>query len=328
MSKINFQKFKTLDELPSLALLSICYAGYAIITIHAVDLDVWISIALLVSILVLHSSLQHEFIHGHPFSNKMLNDLLVFPSIGLFVPYLRFKDLHLKHHYDPNLTDPYVDPESNFMDPEKWYQLSKWRQALGNFNNTLIGRMLIGPFSDILWYYGKDVLEGLKGDQRIAFSYIHHLFGLMPVFAWHMSVSSMPLWIYLIAAYLAMSVLKVRTFLEHTAHERIGFRTVVIEDRGLLALLFLNNNYHAVHHSNPRLTWHRLPEEFNKRRAEFLHRNDGYWFKSYWTVFRLYFFNTKDPVPHPLMEKSKGGTVTLPSNFSDDKKLQSTNLPE
>ena len=279
MSKMNLRKFNALDELPSLALLILCYLGYAIITIRAGDLGVWISIAFLVPILVLHSSLQHEFIHGHPSPNRIVNDLLVSPAIGIFVPYLRFKDLHLVHHYDPNLTDPYVDPESNYMDPEKWYQLSKWRQVLRNFNNTLLGRMLIGPFADILWYYGKDALEGLKGDQRIAYSYIYHLFGLMPVFAWHMSVSSMPLWIYFIAAYLTMSVLKVRTFLEHTAHDRIVARTVVIEDRGLLALLFLNNNYHAVHHSNPRLTWHRLPKEFNKRRAEFLHRNDGYWFK-------------------------------------------------
>jgi fatty acid desaturase len=36
------------------------------------------------------------------------------------VPYLRFRDTHLAHHHDPNLTDPYDDPESNFQDPAVW----------------------------------------------------------------------------------------------------------------------------------------------------------------------------------------------------------------
>ncbi len=328
MSKMDLLELNALDELPSIALLILCYTGYAIITMRALDLGVCVSISLLVPILVLHSSLQHEFIHGHPSSNKIFNDFLVFPAIGIFVPYLRFKDLHLVHHYDPNLTKPDVDPESNFMDPKKWHQLSKWRKGLRNFNNTLLGRMLIGPCADILWYYGKDVLESLKGNKRIAYSYIYHLLGLMPVLSWHMFVSSLSLWSYLIAAYLTMSVLKVRTFLEHTAHDRIAARTVVIEDRGLLALLFLNNNYHAVHHSNPRLTWHRLPGEYNRRREEFLYRNAGYWFKSYWTVFRLYFFNIKDQVPHPLMGINHERTVSLPSNFSEAKKPKSSNLLE
>ena len=75
---------------------------------------------------------------------------------------------------------------------------------------------------------------------------------------------------------------------------------MIIEDRGPLALLFLNNNYHAVHHANPRLAWYRLPAEFARRRDEWLRRNGGYAYRSYGEVFRRYLFRRKDPVAHPI----------------------------
>ena len=291
-----------LDELPSILLLTLCYGAYAAISLSTITLGVWPSIGLLALVLVLHSSLQHEFIHGHPTSNQQVNDFLVSPAIGLYIPYLRFKDTHLAHHYDPNLTDPYDDPESNFLDPKTWHKLPKWRQHLGNFNNTLFGRMTVGPLLGTLCFYSKDFFDIRKGNRRILGAYFHHLGGLALVATWHILMSTLPIWAYLIAAYFALSILKIRTFLEHKAHDRTAARTVLIEDRGILALLFLNNNFHAVHHTHPRLVWHRLPEKFKERQEVFLDKNEGYWFRSYRDVFRLYFFNRKDPVPHPLMD--------------------------
>ena len=34
---------------------------------------------------------------------------------------------------------------------------------------------------------------------------------------------------------------------------------MIIEDRGPLSLLFLNNNYHVIHHIHPRVPWYKLP---------------------------------------------------------------------
>ena len=76
---------------------------------------------------------------------------------------------------------------------------------------------------------------------------------------WLLAVGAMPVWAYLLAAYLGWSLLKIRTFLEHRAHEAARARTVIIEDRGPLALLFLNNNFHVVHHMHPGVPWYRLP---------------------------------------------------------------------
>lgn len=113
----------------------------------------------------------------------------------------------------------------------------------------------------------------------------------------------MPVWAFVFCAYAALSILKIRTFLEHQAHERARGRTVIIEDRGPLSWIFLNNNLHVVHHMHPKMPWYRLPNLFRSNRDRYLSRNDGYYFASYGEVFRRYFWTRKDPVAHPLWRK-------------------------
>ena len=80
-------------------------------------------------------SLQHEATHRHPTRSQMLNASLVFPGLTLVIPFLRFRDTHLDHHHDSLLTDPYDDPESNFLDPSVWERLPRPMQVLCRFNN-------------------------------------------------------------------------------------------------------------------------------------------------------------------------------------------------
>ena len=110
----------------------------------------------------------------------------------------------------------------------------------------------------------------------------------------------MPVWAYLLAAYFSHALQKIRTFLEHRAHERARGRTVIVEDRGPLALLFLNNNLHVVHHAHPNRPWYELPRLYAQNRDRFQRRNDGYRYGSYGEIFAKYFMRAKDPVPHPL----------------------------
>ena len=74
----------------------------------------------------------------------------------------------------------------------------------------------------------------------------------------------------------------------------------MIEDRGPFAFLFLNNNFHAVHHARPALPWYRLPATYAAERGAVLRRNEGYRYASYWPVIRDHLLRAKDPVPHPL----------------------------
>lgn len=41
------------------------------------------------------------------------------------------------------LTDPYDDPESNFMDPDLWQSVPESMKRVFRLNNTLLGRMVI-----------------------------------------------------------------------------------------------------------------------------------------------------------------------------------------
>ena len=285
-------------EWPTLLLLVLTHLVWGIGTL------VWghwalLSILLTAVAITQHASLQHEALHGHPFRNARLNEALVFAPLGLFIPYRRFRDTHLQHHFDPNLTDPYDDPESHYQDPAQWARIGTVKRALWVANNTLAGRMVLGPILGNFCSVRSDFQAMVRGDVSIRQAWALHVAGLVLVAAW-LYVAPMPVWAYLLAVWLGMALLKVRSFLEHRAHEACRARTVVIEDRGPLALLYLNNNFHVVHHMHPQVPWYELPGLYAERKAHYLRRNDGYVYRSYAEVFRRYFLRVKDPVPHPV----------------------------
>lgn len=286
----------------TLAMLAGCYAVWALGVFVLPQLWLPLSIVTVMVSTALHSSLQHEVIHGHPFANQQLNAALVFPALSLCIPYARFRDTHLAHHHDARLTDPFDDPESNFMDGGDWERISPWLQRLLNLNNTLAGRLIVGPvIGHVFWLRG-DWAAIRKGDRAVLAGWAWHLPALVLVLV-IVAVSPMPVWAYLLAAYGSLSLLKIRTYLEHQAHEKSRARTVIIEDRGPLALLFLNNNLHVVHHMHPRLPWYRLPRAYRANPQRYLGVNGGYRYRSYLEVFRRYLFAAKDPVPHPLWRR-------------------------
>ena len=94
---------------------------------------------------------------------------------------------------------------------------------------------------------------------QIMRAWLHHAVGLALVLGWTSasaasrsgSTSSAPI--------SALSILNLRTFAEHQAHEAPGGRTVIVEASPVFGLLFLNNNLHYVHHENPRVPWYKLP---------------------------------------------------------------------
>ncbi len=289
-----------LVEWPTLLLLILCYGGWVIGTTWLSSVSLVAGFVLTTLMITLHSSLQHEVLHGHPFRSRRLSEAAVLPAPGLMVPYMRFRDTHLAHHRDARLTDPYDDPEANFLDPEHWGRMPGWKRAALNFNNALLGRLIIGAAISQIVFMGSDLRAIRRGDRAVLAGWLWHIPGVALILWWLAAVGQMPLWLYLIAAYAGTSILKIRTFLEHRAHDRASGRSVVVEDRGLLALLFLNNNYHAVHHMHPAVPWYRLPAQFRASRDRYLERNDGYYYRSYTEIFRRYLLRRKDPVPHPI----------------------------
>ncbi len=96
-------------EWPTWVALAACYTLWGLALAYQDVLGWWFAVPGAV-VVAFHSSLQHEVLHGHPTRSSVINEALVFLSLGLVFPYRRFRDLHMRHHNDERLTDPYDDP--------------------------------------------------------------------------------------------------------------------------------------------------------------------------------------------------------------------------
>jgi len=184
--------------------------------------------------------------------------------------------------------------------------------------------MLIGPAVSLWRFYKTDIAAMWRGDVDVLQAYLLHMIALLLWLWWLHEYSTLPWWVNIIAAYAALSLLRVRTFLEHQAHADVQGRTVVVEDRGFFAFLFLNNNFHLVHHTHPKAPWYVLPDLYSARRNDFLERNSYYRYANYGCVFTRYLFKRKDPVPHPILPmisselhtiEPSGPTARSPAKF-------------
>ena len=288
------------QEIRTLGLILLCYGVWGILLFVPTVIPNWLIASLLVPVIAFHSSLQHECIHGHPFSDSRLNDLLIYFPVGIFLPYPRFKENHLTHHQRARITDPIEDPESWYVSAFKWEQLGSITRILLRINNTLIGRSLIGPALSIFALLTADARKIFNGDRRVLLIWAIHFLLCLTLLGALSFYGSLPILAYLISAYIGMSLLMIRTFLEHQAHPDRRARSVLINDQGVLRYLFLNNNLHAVHHAFPSVAWYRLPGLFRLNESRFLEMNQGYFYKSYLDVIRKYAFSCKEPVAFPL----------------------------
>lgn len=291
-------------EWPTAGLLLGCYSLWGLATAFHHALGPLLFAVLTAPLITLHSSLQHETAHGHPTRLAALNEALVFLPLGLLFPYRRFKSLHLRHHNDAALTDPYDDPESFYYAIAEWQKLPAPLQNVLDVNNTFLGRITIGPAVMAVGFVASEIRMIAAGDRQVLSAWLRHVLGLAIVLGWVVVICGVPLWLYACAAYAGLALLNIRTFAEHQAHEAPGGRTVIVENASpLFGLLFLNNNLHFVHHENPRVAWYDLPALYRSNRAAFLAANESYSFRGYGEVIRRYFFRAKAPVPHPYLRR-------------------------
>src|SRR5262245_11932670 len=132
-------------EWPTLGLAVLIYGGWLTLTLfwHAVPL--WLLVPLGAWLVAWQGSLQHETMHGHPTRRRWINDAIGWPPLSLWLPYPIYKLSHLSHHRDERLTDPLDDPESFYVTEANWASTPRWFRALLVFNQTLLGRILVGP---------------------------------------------------------------------------------------------------------------------------------------------------------------------------------------
>ena len=290
-------------EWPTLLLIVATYVGWAAIGFLVWPFHPASALVAIGFLLALQSSLMHEASHGHPTRKLWLNEALIGLPIGLVYPYRRFRSLHLRHHADDSLTDPFDDPESYYRAFWQHDDLPPLLKALLRANNTMVGRFVLGPLLGTPGFLLAEYQLLKSGDPAIRRAWLLHAAGLAIVIPVITFAFGVPLWLYILGpVWLGQSLISVRTFAEHQWSERPDGRTIIVE-RSPFAFLFLNNNLHLVHHKAPTVAWYRLPKLFHDRRDEWLAMNKGYVFPNYLALMRSYAFKAKEPVVHPVLRR-------------------------
>jgi len=287
-------------EIQTLSLIIATYGSWLFATHAYGRWPLWVVAPVTAVLLALHSSLQHEILHGHPTRWRWVNHLLAVPALSLWLPFERYRQLHLIHHVNDRLTDPHDDPETNYWDPEDWRRLGPIGRALVRIQLTLAGRMLLGPLWRIPRFLRAELWAVVRGERHARSYWAEHLVWCALVIWWVTVVCGIPFWVYVVAmVYPGYSLLLVRSFAEHRARVPMRERTAIVEGSWFFGPLFLFNNLHAMHHEEPLMPWYQYNARYRVVRDRLIRENGGLIYSTYFDVARRFLFRPHDVPVHP-----------------------------
>ena len=280
----------------TLLVAAVIYGGWIALTFTAAQLSPLLVAALGGWLLAWHGSLQHETIHGHPTPWRRLNRLLGYPPLNLWLPYPRYRRLHLAHHATERLTCPAADPESRYVSVAD----GAFRRAVAALTSTLLGRLAVGPIVEIGGFLASEAKAAARHEPGVRLAWAIHLAGTAAIIAWLVFVCRLSLGQYLLCfVYPGAALSLLRSFAEHRADPDPERRVAIVEKAPVLSLLFLNNNLHAVHHAFPAASWRQLPGLYARHRTALLQANGGLVYDGYREVVARYLFKPHDVLVHP-----------------------------
>jgi fatty acid desaturase len=293
-------------DIPTLLLAIGVYGAFFTLTWFYRDLPWWAVLPLGASIVCLHGSLQHEAVHGYPFKSRRLNRWIVGWSLWLWIPFDVYVATHTRHHIDQDLTDPFLDPESNYLTEAQWAQMSPLHRWVRQRMRTLAGRILLGPGYFTVSSLRECWKDLTSGDQYHMRPWIWHFCSTGLLLAWVVGVCGIPVWAYvLMFAYPGTSMALVRSYAEHRAAPDEKTRSIICDAGPFWSFMFLYNNLHALHHAEPALAWYRRPARYRETSAAILEGNGQYYVPGYFAIARAYMFRPKEPIFHPYKTHSE-----------------------
>ena len=268
-------------EWPTWLLILSVYGGWFVLLQYYHLLGPAIAAPLLIFICALHGSMCHELIHGHPTRIQALNNMLASVPLTLFLPYPIYRESHLDHHHDENITLPGKDPESYYCSADEYRHKSKLGKYFAWINMTIAGRLLFSPAVEI-YRLARLALGAVKsGDAEALKVWGVHLVSVALLLLLVVQYFQVPWWHYLLISYFASSLTRIRSFYEHRARSAVAERTVLMEPCLFFRLLFLNLNYHLAHHENPALPWYQLGDYYHAHRSELIARSGNFFYSGY-----------------------------------------------
>jgi fatty acid desaturase len=263
------------------------------------SIPTWISTGLLIVLLAWYMSFQHELTHGHPTQSDTLNRLVGLPPLAIWYPFDTYREDHLKHHDDAHLTEPGVDTESNYITPAQAAGMGPVALWLYKSQRTVLGRLLIGP-AIVIVSLGTRIARGMRAGDWVQFRVWAVHLPLVALLLWALErFTSLPAWHYCFGmAYPALGLAMLRSLYEHRPGLLPAHRTVINEASAPWRLLYLNNNYHVVHHAYPQVPWYQIPALYAADRAAWQAGNGGFVLPGYLHLVRNFAWA---PVDSPVL---------------------------
>jgi fatty acid desaturase len=276
---------------PTWLVALVLYGAWAAVIWFHRELTWWIVTPVGAYLVAWHFSLQHEAIHSFRSAPQWLRWAVVFPPLGLWLPFPLYYAAHRKHHQNTHLTEPGVDTESVYVRQADWAAMPAWKRAVLVGNQTLIGRVTIGPTLRLVRLAIREAKMVANGNFAHVPHWVVHALLVALLFVYISGVAGMPWWQYVVGIALpAFGLGWVRSFIEHRygspapdapqppAHIPPGHRTAAVEASWPWGLLFLYNNLHIVHHLYPQMPWWEIPRYWRAHRAQLAAHNGHYVF--------------------------------------------------
>jgi len=229
-----------------------------------------------------------------------LRRALIWPPIGIWLPFEIYRRSHSQHHRDSCLTYPGKDTESYYHEEEEWEDYGNLSRWLLIINQTFLGRLFIGPFLRTPQLLIKEVGKIIGGDTSNLGIWVRHVIAVALILLVVAEVFDMSALQYLTEfVYLGLVLGMMRSFTEHRWGERPSERTAVVESNWVFGLLFLWNNLHAVHHVFPTLPWWKVPRVWRQQRERIQAQNGGFVFRGYGEIARRWLVTPNFIPVHP-----------------------------
>jgi len=295
-------------EIPTVMIAFAIYLAWLLLVVFAASMPWWVVMPLGGYVVQWQFSLQHEAIHGWRSLPAWLRTAIVWPPLGLWFPFELYRRSHSQHHRNVHLTFPGEDTETFYHVEENWDGYGRvWRLVL-IANQTLLGRVVLGPLIRPPRLWINEVRRVWGGGRSNLVIWARHFAGVA-VILWFADLCGLAPWRYLLAfAWPGVMFGMLRSFIEHRWGERPSQRTAVVESNWIFGLLFLWNNLHAVHHTFPTLSWFRIPRVWREHRERIVAHNGGYVFEGYWEIARRWFVR---PVFIPVHPPSAARRVAI-----------------
>jgi fatty acid desaturase len=287
---------------PTWLVALVLYTAWVMLIWYAARLPWWVIMPVGAYLIAWHFSLQHEAIHSFRGVPAWLRFAVVFAPIGLWFPYPLYRKSHSTHHRDVHLTIPGVDTESYYVRRADWDSMGRFRRALLLANQTMAGRLILGPWLRLWMLITKESRRVAQGDFSHVPHWIVHALALAVLFWFISVVCQFPWWQYcLLVAYPGLGLGLLRAFTEHRAAEDSRERTAAVESNVVFGLLFLYNNLHVVHHLKPTMPWYEIPRYYRQNRAALLEGNGNFVFRGYAQLAGRHLFTPVFSPIHPFL---------------------------